>query len=266
MAAKDPTWMAAMNEEFESCNKTTCGPYRADTSLFIFLKDSCIIYLLVYVDDLILTRNNESAISTFISHLNHEFSIKYLGELNYFLGLEAAYTDNGLFLSQTKYARDIFMRAELLDSKPVSTPLAPHKSFTVDDLPYSDPTLYMSLVGALHYLTITRLDLSYAINQVSQFLHAPTIDHFQAVKRILQYVKGTISFGLTYSRPHKASVVGYSDINWACCLETHHSTYGYSVVFGGNLVSWSAKKQPTVSRSSCESEYRAMENTAAEIV
>ncbi|GKF52363.1 uncharacterized mitochondrial protein-like protein, partial [Tanacetum coccineum] len=96
--------------------------------------------------------------------------------------------------------------------------------------------------------------------------HAPTIDHFQSVKRILRYVKGTISFGLTFSRPHKNSIIGYSDVDWARCLDTRRSTYGYSIYLGGNLVSWSAKKQPTISRSSCESEYRAMANTAAEIV
>ncbi|GJZ09562.1 retrovirus-related pol polyprotein from transposon TNT 1-94 [Tanacetum coccineum] len=124
------------------------------------------------------------------------------------------YTDHGLFLTQSKYASDILKRADLYDSKPVSTPLAPHVSFTANGLSFSDPTLYRSLVGALQYLTITRPDLSYAVNQVSQFLHAPTIDHFQSLKRILRYVKGTISFGLTFSRPHKNSIVGYSDADW----------------------------------------------------
>ncbi|GKA56684.1 uncharacterized mitochondrial protein-like protein [Tanacetum coccineum] len=213
-----------------------------------------------------LLGNDESVIATFTSRLNHEFAIKDLGALNYFLGLEVAYTDNGLFLTQSKYARDILKRADLYDSKPVSTPLATHVSFTADGIPYSDSTLYRSLVGALQYLTITRPDLSYAVNQVSQFLHAPTIAHFQSVKRILRYVKGTISFGLTFSRPHTNTIIGYSDADWARCLDTRRSTYGYSIYLGGNLVSWSAKKQPTVSRSSCESEYRAMANTAAEIV
>ncbi|KAJ0824902.1 putative RNA-directed DNA polymerase [Helianthus annuus] len=224
------------------------------------------MYLLVYVDDLILTGNNDSDINTFISHLNHEFAIKDLGALNYFLGLEVAYTDKGLFLTQAKYAQDILHRADLYDAKPVSTPLTPHESFTVDGEPCTDPTAYRSLVGALQYLTITRPDLSYAVNQVSQFLHAPTVAHFQAVKRILRYVKGTLSFGLTYTRPHTSSIIGYSDADWARCLDTRRSTYGYSIFFGGNLVSWSAKKQPTISRSSCESEYRAMANTVAEIV
>ncbi|XP_042753565.1 uncharacterized mitochondrial protein AtMg00810 isoform X1 [Lactuca sativa] len=236
---------------------------RADTSLFVFTNVSCIMYLLVYVDDLILTGNDETAIANFISRLNHEFSIKDLG---YFLGLEVTYLDNGLFLTQSKYASDILTRADLYDSKPASTPLPPHASFKTDGTPFKDPTLYRSLVEALQYLTITRPDLSYAVNQVSQFLQAQTVDHFQSVKRILRYVKGTISFGLTYSRPHKNSILGYSDADWTRCLDTRRSTYGYSIYLGGNLVSWSAKKQPTVSRSSCESEYKAMTTTATEIV
>ncbi|KAJ0474222.1 putative RNA-directed DNA polymerase [Helianthus annuus] len=242
----------------------TCS--RADTSLFILRKDAHIMYLLVYVDDLILTGNDDEILRSFISHLHREFAIKDLGRLNYFLGLEVVHTDTGLFLTQAKYAKDILLRAKLYDSKPVHTPLAPHESFSASGVPYSDPTLYRSLVGALQYLTITRPDLSYAVNQLSQFLHSPTVDHFRAVKRLLRYVKGTLSFGLSYSSSHPPDIIGYSDADWARCLDTRRSTYGYSIFLGGNLVSWSAKKQPTVSRSSCESEYRAMANTAAELV
>ncbi|KAI3680197.1 hypothetical protein L2E82_50582 [Cichorium intybus] len=242
----------------------TCS--RADTSLFVFSRDSCVMYLLVYVDDLILTGNQETTITAFIARLNREFAIKDLGDLSYFLGLEVSYTDDGLFLTQSKYANDILTRAGLLDSKPVSTPLATHETFTTDGTLFHDATLYRSLVGALQYLTITRPDISYSVNQASQHLHAPTDAHFQSVKRILRYVKGTITFGLTFRQPQTQTILGYSDADWARCLETRRSTYGYSIFLGGNLVSWSAKKQPTVSRSSCESEYRAMANTAAEIV
>ncbi|KAJ0581393.1 putative RNA-directed DNA polymerase [Helianthus annuus] len=132
--------------------------------------------------------------------------------------------------------------------------------------PYPDVTHYRSIVGALQYLTITRPDISYAVNQVSQFLQSPTVDHYQEVKRILRYLKGTVAYGLHYTRPTRTALVGYSDADWARCLETRRSTYGYSIFLGGNLISWNAKKQPTVARSSCESEYRAMANTAAEIV
>ncbi|RVW62469.1 Retrovirus-related Pol polyprotein from transposon RE2 [Vitis vinifera] len=120
---------------------------------------------------------------------------------------------------------------------------------------------------ALQYLTITRPDIAHAVNSVSQFLHAPTIDHFFAIKRILRYVKGTLHFGLTF-RPSTipSALVAYSDADWAGCLDTRRSTSGYSIYLGNNLVSWSAKKQPTVSRSSCESEYRALAMTAAELL
>ncbi|GJR73244.1 hypothetical protein Tco_0085609 [Tanacetum coccineum] len=195
------------------------------------------------------------------SLIKKEFAIKDLGDLSYFLGLEVSYTNDGLFLSQAKYATDVLTRAALLDSKPVSTPLAANEVFVTGGSLFANPTLYRSLVGALQYLTITRPDLSYAVNQASQFLHAPTDAHFQSVKRILRYVKGTITYGLIFRRPHSNSILGYSDADWARCIETRRSTYGYSIFLGGNLVSWSAKKQPTVSRSSCESEYRAMANT-----
>ncbi|KAJ9554025.1 hypothetical protein OSB04_018070 [Centaurea solstitialis] len=225
---------------------------RADTSLFVFKRDSCILYLLVYVDDLIITGSDDQLIRRFIDKLHAEFAIKDLGRLNFFLGLE--------------YARDILERARLLDSKPVATPLAANIAFTTSGDLFHDPTHYRSLVGALQYLTITRPDISYAVNQVSQFLQAPTVPHFQAVIRILRYVKGTMSYGLHFTRTKSTNILGYSDADWARCLETRRSTYGYSIFLGGNLVSWSAKKQPTVSRSSCESEYRAMANTTAEIV
>ncbi|GJU76881.1 retrovirus-related pol polyprotein from transposon RE1 [Tanacetum coccineum] len=242
----------------------TCS--RADTSLFVFKKDSNVLYLLVYVDDIILTRNNANLIQLFISRLNKEFLITDLGKLNYFLGLEVSYNDSGIFLSQSKYAHDILARAHLLDAKPATTPLSTSAYFTSQGTPFNDPTLYRSLVGALYYLTITRPDLSYVVNQVSQFLHAPMQDHFQAVKRILRYVKGTLSYGISFLHAPSPTILGYSDADWARCIKTRRSNYGYSIFLGGNLVSWSAKKQPTVSRSSCESEYRALVNTASEIV
>ena len=92
---------------------------------------------------------DETAIANFISRLNHEFAIKDLGDLSYFLGFWVAYLDNGLFLTQSKYASDILTRADLYDSKPASTPLPPHASFKIDGSPFKDPTLYRSLVGAL---------------------------------------------------------------------------------------------------------------------
>nr|KAJ0213326.1 hypothetical protein LSAT_V11C400158820 [Lactuca sativa] len=216
-------WFQRLNT-FLLSNGCVCS--RADTSLFIFSHDSCIMYLLVYVDDLILIGSDESVVTGFTT---------------------LTYTNTGLFLSQSKYAKDVLTWTDLLDSKPVHTPLATHGTFTSKGSPFSDPRFYRSLIGALHYLTITRPDLSYAVNQASQYLHAPTDAHFQSFKCILRYVKGTASFGLIFCRPQTNNILGYSDAEWARCLDTCHSTYGYSIFLGGNLVSWSAKKQPTVS-------------------
>ncbi|KAL7589607.1 hypothetical protein Lser_V15G38168 [Lactuca serriola] len=127
------------------------------------------------------------------------------------------------------------------------------------DVSYHDIGLFLSQSKYAH-------DLSYVVNQVNQFLHAPTEDHFQAVKRIIRYVKSTISYGLSFSRASSPTILGYLDVDWARCIETCRSTYDYSIFLGGNLVSWGAKKQPIVSRSSCESEYRALANAAYEII
>ncbi|WVZ06861.1 hypothetical protein V8G54_020207 [Vigna mungo] len=154
---------------------------KADPSLFVYHKTAATLYIVVYVDDIILTGNNNSLIQKLLARFKTEFAIKDLGHLNYFLGLEVHYTTNGVFLSQTKYAQDILSRAQMLDAKPTPTPLQPHIQLTTTGDSFSNPTQYRSLVGALQYLTITRPDLSYAVNLVSQFLQAPTNDHFQAV-------------------------------------------------------------------------------------
>ena len=223
--------------------------------------------MLLYVDDIIITGNNSSLLHSFTRKLNSEFATKDLGSLNYFLGLEATPTTDGVFISQLKYARDILTRAQLLDSKPVHTPMVVSQHLSSDGPLFSDPTLYRSLVGALQYLTITRPDMAYFVNSVSQFLHSSTEDHFLAVKRILRYVKGTLHFGLTF-HPSDApgTLIAYSDVDWADSPDTRRSTSGYSIYLGDNLVSWSAKKQPTVSRSSCESEFRALALIVAELL
>ncbi|XP_031272317.1 uncharacterized protein LOC116130754 [Pistacia vera] len=240
---------------------------RADTSLFIFHKHSDIIYLLLYVNDIIITGNNSSLIHRFTYKLNSEFATKDLGPLSYFLGLEASTTTDGLFISQLKYARDILTRAQLLDSKPVHSLMVVSQHLSVEGPLFSNPTFYRSLVGALQYLTITRPDIAHAVNYVCQFLQAPIADNFLTVKRILRYIKGTLHFGITFhSSATPSALIAYSDADWAGCLDTHRSTSRYSIYLGGNLISWSAKKQPTVSHSSCESEYHALAHAAAELL
>ncbi|KAJ0985382.1 hypothetical protein J5N97_003738 [Dioscorea zingiberensis] len=238
----------------------------ADPSLFVFSRSGGIIYLLLYVDDIVVTSNNTVLLDAFISQLHREFATKDLGSLHYFLGLEVHRTPAGLFLSQTKYAHDILARINMLECKPVATPMVVSHHLSCDGDLCSDATLYRSLVGALQYLTITRPDISHAVTAVSQYMHAPTELHLQAVKRILRYVKGTLPYGLFFSPSPPTGLLAYSDADWAGCPDTRRSISGYCIYLGDNLIAWSSKKQPTVSRSSCESEYRALAVTAAEVL
>ena len=128
----------------------------------------------------------------------------------------------------------------------------------------SDAPFYRSIVGALQYLTLTRPELQYAVQQVCLHMHAPRDAHWSAVKRILRYICGTMDFGLSLHASPSTDIVAYSDADWAGCPDTRRSTSGYCVYLGSSLVSWSSKRQPTVSRSSAEAEYRAVANVVAE--
>jgi histone deacetylase 1/2 len=129
-----------------------------------------------------------------------------------------------------------------------------------------DSSRYRSIVGGLQYLTHTRPDLSFAVNKVCQFLSQPTDVHWEAVKRILRYVKGTLDMGLRIRKSSSTGISIYTDADWAGCIDDRRSTSGYAIFVGPNLVSWSSKKQPTVSRSSTEAEYKALANGAAEAI
>jgi histone deacetylase 1/2 len=129
-----------------------------------------------------------------------------------------------------------------------------------------DITRYRSIVGALQYLTLTRPDISFSVNKVCQYLHAPTTAHWTAVKRILRYIHGTSRVGITFQRSSSTLLSAYSDADWAGDLDDRRSTGGFAIFFGPNLISWSARKQPTVSRSSTEAEYKALANATTELI
>ncbi|XP_062118816.1 uncharacterized mitochondrial protein AtMg00810-like [Humulus lupulus] len=131
--------------------------------------------------------------------------------------------------------------------------------------PVQDPQLYRSLVGALQYATITRPEITYDVNRVSQFMQTPLQSHWKTVKRILRYLKGTLDFGLHMGRSKELGLTGFYDVDWASNPDDRRSTSRFCVYLGSNLVSWSSKKQRTVSRSSTEAEYRSLANVTAEI-
>lgn len=153
---------------------------------------------------------------------------------------------------------DLLNEVGLLGSKPVKTPLDPSIKLCQDSSePYNDVGSYRRLIGKLLYLTNTRPDITYATQQLSQFLSAPTVTHYNSACRVLRYLKGSLGRGLVLPRDSILLVFGFSDADWAGCLDSRKSTTGYCFFIRSSLVSWRSKKQVTVSRSSSKPEYRA---------
>ena len=238
----------------------------ADTSLFVLRHGTSFVYLLVYVDDILVTGNSNSGIQRILTLLADRFSVKDAEDLNYFLGIEAHRTTKGLHLSQRKYILDMLHRYNMIDAKPVTTPMATTPKLTLKSgTPIPDPTEFRKLVGSLQYLSFTRLDIAYAVNRLSQFMHQPTDNHWQAAKRILRYLAGTTTHGIFFKANNNLSLHAFSDADWAGDINDCVSTNAYIVYLGSSPISWTAKKQNGVARSSTEAEYRAVANTAAEL-
>jgi hypothetical protein len=151
------------------------------------------------------------------------------------------------------------------ESKPYPAPcLTGSKMSRFDGEPLHNPTAYRHIVGALQYVTLTRPDIAYSVNQLCQHMHAPTSTHLTAAKRVLRYLKGSVDYGLQYHKGPLA-ITTYCDSDWAGNPDDRRSTTGFGIYLGSNLISWSAKKQHTVSRSSTEAEYRALSLATAEM-
>ena len=151
------------------------------------------IYLIVYVDDIVITSNDQDGIRRLKQHLFNHFQTKNLGKLKYFLGIEIAQSNSGVVMSQKKYVLDILEEIGMLDCKFVDTPMDPNVKLVLGQgEPLRDPRRYRRLIGRLHYLTITRPDISFLVSIVSQFLQSPCDSHWDVVVRILHYIKGTL--------------------------------------------------------------------------
>ncbi|XP_050147281.1 uncharacterized mitochondrial protein AtMg00810-like [Malus sylvestris] len=174
-----------------------------------------------------------------------------------------ATSKKGMFLNQRKYILDLLQEADMLDCKPASIPLDCKHKMTMDGETLTDISYYQRLVGRLIYLTITRPDIAFAVSLVSQFMHSPTMDHLQVVKRILRYLKGSVGRGLLMQNNVHTHILGYTDADWAGNSLDRKSTTGFCIFVGGNLVSWKSKKQSVITRSSAEAKYRAMATTAS---
>jgi hypothetical protein len=210
---------------------------KSDTSLFIFRRGSDTVYLLLYVDDIILTTSITELLRRTISALLREFNMKDLGSLHHFPGITVEHRPDGLSLHQRTYTLDIVKRAVMVDYNSYTTPVdLQAKLADYSGPPVADASQFRSIARALQYLTFTRPDIAYAVQQICLHMHDPRELHLTAMKRILCYLCGTPDFGLLLRRSSSSDLVVYTDADWAGCPDTRRSTSGYAVFLGDNLV------------------------------
>lgn len=234
-------------------------------SLFVLSRGSDLAYLLLYVDNIVLTGSNSSLVNRIITKLSSKFEMSDSGPLHHFLGISVTRDEHGLFLHQQNYAADILHRAKMVDCNPCLTPVIP--SPKADKGPsVSDPTIY-SIVALLVRYNISLLQdrISFLLfNKCACSCMTLASRISNALKRIVRYLKGTISHGIRFNRSSHMDHVAYLDADWTGCPSTRRSTSGYCVYLGDNLISWSSKRQMTVSRYIAKAEYRGVANVVAE--
>ncbi|PKU81867.1 Retrovirus-related Pol polyprotein from transposon TNT 1-94 [Dendrobium catenatum] len=238
----------------------------ADPSMLLLHRDEFQVYLLVYVDDILITGNDDSKISCLVDQMKSAFTMKDLGLANQFLGITIDHIQDKFFMSQSQYALSILAQAELHNCNPVANPSSSKTPVTHEgDSSCFDDIQYRQIIGSLQYLTLTRPDIAFTVNALSQHMHDPEIHHTLLLKKLLRYIKGTIEYGLPITRS-SLQMRTYSDADWASDPLTRKSTSGFCTFLGDTLISWTVKKQPTVSRSSTESEYRALASATADTI
>ncbi len=179
------------------------------------------MYVLIYVDDIIITCSKAAAIDDLLQLLSSDFAVKDLDKLNFFLGIKVIENEAGVILSQQRYILDILKHTNMQDAKLVSSPMASSTSLSAyEGESFPDHTLYHNTVGALQYLSLTRPCIAFAINKISQFMHKPALLHWQAVKRLLCYLKHTIQFGLQLFRSSCTDIQAYCDADWLAPMMT----------------------------------------------
>lgn len=248
-------WNTRIDTYFKQNGFMQC-PY--EHALYVKKSKIGVMFVALYVDDLIFMGSNQKMVMEFKEVMKKEFEMTDLGLMKYFLGLEVKQTKTGIFICQEAYAKEILKRFNMEECKPVRTPMETGTKLSrFGGGDRVDASLYRSLVGCLRYLTCTRPDIAYSVGVISRFMEEPRQSHWKAVKRILRYIQGTKTVGLLYKRSDELKLVGYSDSDWCGDVDDRKSTTGYVFCLGSAAFTWLSKKQPIVTLSTCEAEYVA---------
>jgi hypothetical protein len=231
---------------------------QADRTLFIRNHGTHKLIAQIYVDDIIFGATLDSLAHEFSEEMKQEFEISMIGELNYFLGLQVKQTAEGIFISQSKYAKDLVKRFGLDGKSCARTPMSTNVKISSDlaGKPV-DPSLYRSMIGSLLYFIASRPDIAFSVGVYAHFQANPKESHLTAVKRIIRYVNDTLLYGIWYSWETNLVVAGYFDADWAGNADDRKSTSGGCFYVGNNLLAWMSNKQASISLSTVETEYIA---------
>lgn len=221
----------------------------------------------IYVDDIIFGSTSQSLVDRFVENMTQEFEMSLVGELKYFLGLQITQSDEGIFISQSTYAKQLLKKFEMDKCKEAKTPMSTSVKLTKDEGGKDvEVKLYRGMIGSLLYLTASRPDLCLSVGICARYQAIPKQSHLEAVKRIIKYVKGTVNLGIWYSKGSNQKLVGYCDADWAGNMSDRKSTSGGCFFLGNNLISWLSKKQNSVSLSTAEAGYIAMGSCCTQLL
>ncbi|KAI3770975.1 hypothetical protein L6452_02123 [Arctium lappa] len=238
-----------------------------DKTLFIKRSKKDILLVQIYVDDIIFGSIKDQMCRDFEMLMHKSFKMSSMGELTFFLRLQVKQKKDGIFISQSKYVKDILDKYGLPDSKPASTHMETHKQITAnlegEDV---DVHLYRSMIGSLMYLTASRPDIMFTVCLCDRFQVKPKQAHLQVVKRIFRYLRGQPRLGLWYPYESNFDLIAYSDSDLGGANMDRKSTSGGCQLLGARLVSWQCKKQTTVSLSTTKDEYIAVASCYSQVL
>lgn len=241
---------------------------KSDPCVFLGMFENYEVYLALYVDDGLVLSESNSAINKLMFHLEENFKVTTNTEscVKQFVGMQIEHNSvtGTVAVHQKPYINKILERFNMQDANTVAVPAEPGIYLkSLEDMNSCDKSKpYREAVGSLIFLaTVSRPDIAYAVNQVSRFLNNWTEEHWKAVKRILRYLKGTMDYKIVYSKSAPASevkVCGFSDADYAGCVETRKSTSGYVFVCASSPITWASQRQSVVAQSTTEAEYIAL--------
>jgi hypothetical protein len=221
----------------------------------------------IYVDDIIFGSTNESFCEEFGKMMSNEFEMSMIGELSFFLGLQIKQLKDGIFVSQSKYLKDMLKKFGLENAKSIKTPMATNGHLDLDEGgTIVDQKLFRSIIGILLYIIASRPDVMFSVCMCARFQASPREVHLKAAKRILRYLKHTPNIGLWYPKGAQFELIGYSDSDYAGCKVDRKRTSRSYQFLRRSLVSWSSKKQNSVVLSTAEAKYISAGNCCAQLL